>query len=94
MHVQYVFFAQICCCQLETIPTYSWPYHHKCHYTIILSLNKKICSKILREITNFLTGSSRTEHEAAAAVGGKDLYGAGQVVNDNELFADDQVNKV
>jgi len=38
-------------------------------------------------------GSSRTEHEAAAAVGGKDLYGAGQVVNDNELFADDQGSK-
>lgn len=54
-------------------------------------LKKNFSSQILREITNFLTGSSRTEHEAAAAVGGKDLYGAGQVVNDNELFADDQV---
>ena len=34
-------------------------------------------------------GSSKIEH--AEAKTSKDLYGAGQIVNDNELFADDQV---
>ena len=39
-------------------------------------------------------GSSRLEHaEVAKSTTNKNLFG-GQVVNDNELFADDQVNIV